>query len=60
MKHVVLALAVAAFSSTAFAAANCEKHPKDQWMSETDAKARLTEQGYKIRKFKVDGNCYEI
>ena len=29
-------------------------------MKESDAKAQLEAQGYKIRKFKVDGNCYEI
>ena len=29
-------------------------------MSEADAKAKLEAQGYKIAKFKIDGNCYEI
>jgi len=29
-------------------------------MKESDAKAKIESQGYKIRKFKVDGNCYEI
>ena len=29
-------------------------------MSEADAKARIQAQGYTIKKFKVDGNCYEI
>lgn len=29
-------------------------------MKECDAKARLEAEGCKIRKFKVDGNCYEI
>jgi len=28
-------------------------------MKESDAKAKIAEQ-YNIRKFKVDGNCYEI
>jgi len=44
----------------AFAGANCPKYPKSEWMSEADAKAKIAAQGYKIRKFKVDGNCYEI
>ena len=48
------------FSSAAFASAKCEKHPKEEWMKQDEAKARLESQGYKIRKFKVDGNCYEI
>lgn len=50
----------AALSTNAFADADCKKHPKSEWMSEADAKAKIQAQGYKIRKFKVDGNCYEI
>ena len=46
--------------AAAFASANCKANPKAEWMSETDAKAKLVAQGYKIDKFKVDGNCYEI
>ena len=29
-------------------------------MKADDAKAKIEAQGYKIRKFKIDGNCYEI
>lgn len=47
-------------SATCFAAADCKKHPKDEWMKPEDLQARLKEQGYKIKRFKVDGNCYEI
>ncbi|SAK42732.1 hypothetical protein AWB79_00623 [Caballeronia hypogeia] len=57
----VLALSLAlGFSGAAFAKADCTAHPKSEWMKESDAKAQLESQGYKIRKFKVDGNCYEI
>jgi hypothetical protein len=59
LKIVVLAVA-AACSSTAFASANCLAHPKSEWMPEADAKAKIAAQGYSIKKFKVDGNCYEI
>jgi hypothetical protein len=55
----VLALA-ATFPVTAWAGANCKANPKADWMSEADAKAKLEAQGFKIAKFKVDGNCYEI
>ena len=44
----------------AFAAANCPKYAKNEWMSEAEAKAKIESMGYKIDKFKVDGNCYEI
>ena len=55
----VAALAVA-LPTAAFAGANCKANPKAEWMSEADAQAKLVAQGYKIDKFKIDGNCYEI
>ncbi|HYS62362.1 MAG TPA: PepSY domain-containing protein [Paraburkholderia sp.] len=58
-KLIVLLAAVAA-SSAAFAKADCTAHPKSEWIKESDARAQLEAQGYKIKKFKVDGNCYEI
>ena len=46
--------------SAAFAGANCKANPKAEWLAEADAQARIVAQGYKIDKFKIDGNCYEI
>ena len=60
MKRMLMLVTLAVFSAGAFAGAKCQKHPKNEWMSEPDAKAKIEAQGYKIRKFKVDGNCYEI
>ena len=59
LRILALSLAVS-FSGSAFAKADCTAHPKSEWMKESDAKAQRESQGYKIRKFKVDGNCYEI
>ncbi len=59
MKAIALAITLAFGSNAAFAGANCEKHPKGEWMKEADAKKKIAEQ-YNIKKFKVDGNCYEI
>lgn len=56
----VLLTAAMLASAAAFAGANCPKHPKSEWMPQAEAKAKIEAQGYKIRKFKVDGNCYEI
>jgi hypothetical protein len=42
------------------AGAPCKANPKTDWMSEADARAKIEAQGYKIEKFKIDGNCYEI
>ena len=54
----ILILSLAA--GAAFAKADCPKYEKSQWMSEADAKSKIEAQGYKIDKFKIDGNCYEI
>jgi len=59
MKHAITMLAVL-LSGHAFAGADCPRYPKSEWMSEADAKAKIAAQGYKISKFKVDDNCYEI
>ncbi len=47
-------------SSVSFAGADCPAAPKDKWMPEAKMKEMILSQGYKIKKFKVDGNCYEI
>jgi hypothetical protein len=60
MTKIALLLTLAMAAPAAFAAANCTKHPKNEWMPQAEAKKKLEAQGYKIRKFKVDGNCYEI
>jgi hypothetical protein len=58
--NVLFALAAGALPLAAQAGAKCESHPKTEWIAEADAKAKLQANGYKIRKFKVDGQCYEI
>jgi hypothetical protein len=44
----------------AMASADCPAYPKAEWASEDVLKQTLKEEGYKIKKFKIDGNCYEI
>ena len=61
MKKLALTLTLLFLApAAAIAAANCPKYPKAEWMSEAEAKAKIEAMGYKIGKFKVDGNCYEI
>ncbi|HEY1148261.1 MAG TPA: PepSY domain-containing protein [Pseudoduganella sp.] len=60
MYKILFASLLAFSAGSALAGAKCEKHPKEEWMKEADAKAKLEAEGYKIRKFKVDGHCYEI
>ena len=38
----------------------CIAYPKNEWMNETDAKAKVAELGYTAKTFEVTGNCYEI
>ncbi|XZG69002.1 PepSY domain-containing protein [Chitinibacteraceae bacterium HSL-7] len=60
IKQMVVAVLMSGVAAGAFAGAACTKHPKDQWMSQADARAKVEQQGYKIKKFKVDGQCYEL
>ena len=46
--------------TAAHAEADCPSYPKEQWASEATLKQALADEGYTIKKFKVDGNCYEI
>lgn len=47
-------------SNVAFASADCKSYPKEEWASEDTLKEALEAEGYTIKKFKIDGNCYEI
>lgn len=59
--RIVAALLLAAAGTTvAYAGAKCEAHPKEQWLGEADARARIEAMGFAIKTFKVDGQCYEI
>ena len=44
----------------AMASADCPVYPKEEWASEDTLKQTLKEEGYTIKKFKIDGSCYEI
>jgi hypothetical protein len=57
MKLIVLLTLMA---TPAFAGAPCKSHPKEEWIKEETFKKKLLDDGYKIKKFKIDGNCYEI
>jgi len=62
MKAIFLATICAALALPAagWADANCKAYPKAEWIPEAAARAKIEAQGYAIRKFKVDGNCYEV
>lgn len=58
--YVMFFMSLMLISGVAFAKKDCTNEPKDKWMSETDFKKKVEDQGYKIRKFKQPGSCYEI
>ena len=60
MLVAIVTLSATFIASLAHAEAQCPKYPKSEWMKESDAKASLEKEGYKIKKFKVSGNCYEL
>lgn len=39
---------------------SCPVHPTAEWMKESDARAQIEAQGFKIAKFEIDNNCYEV
>jgi hypothetical protein len=60
MNQLLAAVLVLSFVTSASAERNCTDLPKSQWMSEEAFKKKVTDMGYKIKKFKKPGTCYEI
>ncbi|MCC7404211.1 MAG: PepSY domain-containing protein [Bdellovibrionales bacterium] len=60
MKRLILTSLVILSAASALAKKNCTDQPKDKWMTEEAFKQKAEEMGYKIRKFKQPGSCYEI
>lgn len=60
MRKRTLVVALLMVSGMAYGKKDCTDQPKEKWMKEEDFKKRLEEEGYKIRKFKQPGSCYEI
>lgn len=60
MEKISLILALGLCSNIALAKKNCTDEPKSKWMSEESFKSKVIADGYKIKKFKQPGSCYEI
>lgn len=60
MRKLLVLVALTLVSANAMAKKNCTDQPKEKWIKEEDFKKRLEGEGYKIRKFKQPGSCYEI
>lgn len=60
MLKLAVMTALLLVTGVAHAKKDCTDQPKEKWISEEDFKKRMEGQGYKIRKFKQPGTCYEI
>jgi hypothetical protein len=62
MKFLFSALVLSSvlWSGLALAKKNCTDEPRSKWMTEEAFKAKVAAEGFKIRKFKQPGTCYEI
>ena len=53
-------LVLAASTAHATGLATCESGPKSAWKSTEALEKQLTERGWKVRRIKEDGGCYEV
>ncbi len=54
------ALATATFTAGATGLVTCDSGSPDSWQPQEKLEKQLTEQGWKVRRIKVDGGCYEV
>jgi hypothetical protein len=40
--------------------ATCDSGPKEQWQPQEKLEKQLAEKGWKVRRIKEDGGCYEV
>jgi hypothetical protein len=59
-QRTTLALFTLAVSGAAFAGSDKCNVPKDQWQPIAALEKKLTTEGWKIKKAKVDDGCYEV
>ena len=48
------------YEAAATGLATCNSGPQSGWQTEDALKKKLTDQGWKIRRIKIDGGCYEV
>ncbi|MES0882973.1 PepSY domain-containing protein [Roseibium sp. SCP14] len=60
--HIAYSLIVWFFTIPASATGlfECEATEKSAWLSETEVTAKLTAEGWDVRRMKEDGGCWEV
>lgn len=56
----VLAASMAAAPGLATGLATCDSGPPESWQPKAALEKQLTEKGWKVRRIKTDGGCYEV
>jgi hypothetical protein len=56
---VLLAL-MASSSAYATGLATCDSGPQETWQPQAKLEEQLTAKGWKVRRVKIDGGCYEV
>ena len=57
---VALLLAGTAVAAQATGLATCDSGPKSGWQAVEKLEKELTDKGWKVRRIKEDGGCYEV
>lgn len=60
LRNLLFALATAATASAALAGTKCPPVPKAQWQPVQMLEKKLTDQGWTVRRVKVEDGCYEV
>lgn len=60
LKVVVVVLTILPMQLYATGRMECETINKADWMSETTLEEKLVAEGWKVRRMKVDGGCWEV
>lgn len=65
MKYLLLAIVAVVglqFSgaSEATGDATCDSGAQETWKPQSELEKQLTDKGWKVRRIKVDGGCYEV
>ncbi|MFM0159069.1 PepSY domain-containing protein [Paraburkholderia sediminicola] len=60
LKTTALIVTLGCSGAALASSVTCPVHPTAEWLSEADARAQIEAQGYKVAKFQIDNNCYEV
>ncbi len=56
----LIAALVSATTSHATGLATCDSGPRESWQSQDKLEKMLADRGWKIRRIKEDGGCFEV